>query len=159
MGEHGNSFKFKHVKAINKIVNPSVDMDGKISKTIVTYEYLPGGLINYSQGEFPLNPDRGEICIVGGIFYIYEVRGSVLDWYPVGGGGGGDIVAASNVIEDTSHRFVTESQLNAIVELEQGLIPAPTIIQDEDHNFVTSVQAEAIDNLIEGVDIDGGELV
>jgi hypothetical protein len=158
MGKHGNAFKFKHVKAVNTIVNPSVDMDGTKSKTIVTYDYLPGGIINYSEGEFPPNPDKNEICIVGGVFYIYETRGSILDWYPIGGGGGGDIVAASNVIEDNSHRFVTENQLVAITELEQGQIPAPKIIEDPDHNFVNNTQVQAINNLIDGIEIDGGDL-
>ena len=84
MGEHGNSFKFKHVKSVNKIINPSVDMDGTKTKTIVTYDYLPGGIINHSQGEFPLNPDENEICVKDGVFYIYEKRGSIIDWYPMG---------------------------------------------------------------------------
>lgn len=157
MGEHGNSFKFKHVKAVNKIVNPSVDMDGKSSKTIVTYEYHPGGLINYSEGQFPSNPDLNEICIVNGSFYIYERRGTIVDWYPIGGAAG-DVIAASNVVEDSSHLFVTENQLNSIVELEQGQIPAPKIVQDDDHNFVDNTQIQAINNLIDGVEIDGGLL-
>ena len=158
MGEHGNSFKFKHVKAVNKITNPSVDMDGKSSKTIVTYDYLPGGLINYSEGEFPPNPDKNEICIVGGVFYIYELRGAILDWYPLGGGGGGDVVAASNVIEDPTHLFVTQNQIDAINEVVSSQIPAPKIIQDDDHNFVDNTQIQAINNLIDGVEIDGGSL-
>ena len=159
MGIHGNSFKFKHVKSVNKIVNPSVDMDGKKEKTIVTYDYIPGGIINHSEGNFPENPDVNEICVVSGIFYIYEKRGAILDWYPMGGGGAGDILPASNIVEDASHMFVTQEQLNAINELEQGQIPAPKIIEDPDHNFVNEEQLQVINDVIEGIEIDGGLLL
>ena len=55
--------------------------------------------------------------------------------------------------------FVTENQLNAVIELEQGQIPAPKIIQDDDHNFVNNIQVEALNDIIEGIEIDGGDLV
>ncbi len=159
MGEHGNSFKFKHVKSVNKIVNPSVDMDGKKEKTIVTYDYVPGGIINNSEGKFPDNPSENEICVKDGVFYIYEKRGNIIDWYPMGGGGAGDILPASNIVEDPSHLFVTQDQLNVIEELEQGQIPAPKIIEDPDHNFVNEEQLQVINDVIEGIEIDGGLLL
>lgn len=156
--EH-SAFRVTSIKKTNTHITPSINMyESKLVRTKNILEHHRVSFVANTPDDFPTDPEVNEITYKDGQLWIYKKVDTLLQWTPVGGGGAGTIVEATNVIEDASHRFVTNTQLTALQEVVDGLIPAPKIIQDPDNQFVNETQMNAINELIDGVEIDGGDL-
>lgn len=156
--EH-EAFRITSLKETKKHITPSIEMPGG---KLVTYhnilEHHKVSWVANMPDVFPEDPEENEITYKDGQLWIYKKIDALLQWIPMAGGGPGSSVPATTVIEDPSHRFVTEEQLNVIQEVADGLIPAPKIVQDGDHQFLDQTQVDVVNDLIEGVEIDGGDL-
>lgn len=156
-----SAFKLTSIKKTNIHITPSIEMnESRVIRTKNILEHHRVSLVANSVNTFPEDPELNEITYKDGQLWIYKKVDQISQWMPISGGEGSIVnISATNVIEDNSHRFVTEEQLNVIQEVADGLIPAPKIIQDSDNQFVNQTQINAINDVIEGVDIDGGNLV
>jgi len=156
--EH-NAFLITSVKKTNTTISPSVDMAGRVIKRQNILDTHRISIVAHQPSVFPEDPEENEITLKDSQLWIYEKVGGLLQWTPISGEGALSNTPAANVVEDSDHRFVTNNQLTSLQQLEQGQIPAPKIVQDADHQFVNQNQVDAINNLIDGIDIDGGDII
>jgi hypothetical protein len=157
--EH-KAFKVTSIKETKTHITPSIEMKtGRLVTAQNILEHHKVSWVANSPDVFPTDPEENEITYKDGGLWIYKKVGEILQWVAItAGGDSGTTVNATNVIEDSSHRFVTDDQLTVIQELEQGQIPAPKIVQDADHQFLNQTQVDIVNDLVEGVEIDGGDL-
>ena len=140
--EH-EAFRLTSLKETKTHITPSIEMrTGRLVRTHSILEHHKVSWVANMPDAFPEDPEENEITYKDGDLWIYKKVGEILQWVQIGGGSG-TVVTATNVIEDPSHRFVTEDQLNVIQELEQGQIPAPKIVQDADHQFLNQTQVKS----------------
>lgn len=153
------AFRITSLKETKKTVTPSIEMPGgKLVQYHNILEHHRVSFVANKPNEFPDDPEENEITYKDGQLWIFKKVGELLQWESLSGGGSGTIVNATNVIEDADHRFVNNTQLTALQEVVDGLIPAPKIIQDPDNQFMNQTQVDAVNNLIDGIDVDGGDL-
>jgi hypothetical protein len=160
--EH-QAFLITEIKKTHTTITPSIEMGGQTIRNVTTRNILGTNRISIvanSPNSFPVDPEENEVTLKDNIMWIYSRVNNILEWRPLGGGGGTvvDNIPAGNIIEDSEHRFVSNSQLTAIQEVVQGLIPAPKIVQDPDHQFVNQDQIDVVNNLMDGVEVDGGDI-
>jgi len=159
MNEHRAFLVTEIKKTITEIV-PSIDMpNSSITKRRHILDAGRVSIIANHPTVFPPDPELNEIVVKDHQFWIYSKVGSILDWRQMGGPGSHTIsIPAENVIEDSGHRFVDDSQTIAINELVLGSVPASKIIQTQNHRFLNDTQVNALNNMIDGIIIDGGDL-
>ena len=156
--EH-EAFRLTSLKETKTHITPSIEMGERLIRTHNILEHHRVSLVANMPTQFPEDPQENEITYKDGVIWIYQKVGEVLQWVPITAGeAGGVTINAGNVVEDSSHRFVTETQLTAIQLLEQGQIPAEDIVEDPDHQFLNQTQVDVVNDLVQGVEIDGGDL-
>lgn len=158
--EH-QAFLITEIKKTHTTITPSIEMGGRTIKKVTRRNILESNRVSIVANEpnnFPGDPEENEVTLKDQQFWIYSRLNNILDWRPLGGGGTITTVPAGNIIEDSEHRFVSNTELSAIQEVVQGLIPAPKIVQDPEHQFMNQEQVDVVNNLIDGVEVDGGDI-
>lgn len=157
LNEH-KSFLITEIKQTKTTLTPSVEMNGRTIKRNNILDSRRVSIVVNSD-DFPNNPDENEIIYNNDQLWIYNKKNNIMDWRPLVNPGNEIVnVPAGNIVQDSDHNFVNSTQLTAIQEVVNGSIPAAKIVQDDYHKFLNKDQVDTVNNLMDGIDIDGGDI-